>query len=70
MSATFNDPKHSKKNILLRNDGDLRFTDVTAEADVAGQANTFGAILLDLNGDFFDDLVVAQNTGRSKSSKT
>ena len=62
MSATFNDPKHSKTNILLQNDGDLRFTDVTAEAGVAGHANTFGAILLDLNGDFYDDLVVAQNT--------
>ena len=62
MSATFNDPKHSKQNILLRNDGNLTFTDVTAEAGVASHANTFGAILLDLNGDFYDDLVVAQNT--------
>ena len=35
---------------------------MTAEAGVAGEANTFGAILLDLNGDFYDDLVVAQNT--------
>ncbi len=29
---------------------------------MAGHANTFGAILLDINGDFYDDLVVAQNT--------
>lgn len=61
-SATFNEPGHAKTNRLLRNDGDLRFVDVTERAGVAGQANTFGSILLDLNGDHYDDLVVAQNT--------
>ena len=62
MSATFNDPEHAKTNRLLRNDGGLRFTDVTEAAGVAGTANSFGAILLDLNGDRYDDLVIAQNT--------
>lgn len=61
-SATFNDPDHAKLNRLLRNDGNLSFTDVTDEAGVAGSANSFGAILVDLNGDFFDDLIIAQNT--------
>ena len=61
-SATFNDPSHAKLNRLLRNDGDLSFSDVTEEAGVAGSANSFGAILVDLNNDFFDDLVIAQNT--------
>lgn len=61
-SATFNDPDHAKLNRLLRNDGDLTFTDVTEEAGVAGSANSFGAILVDLNNDFYDDLVIAQNT--------
>lgn len=61
-SATFNDPDHAKLNRLLRNDGKLNFTDVTDEAGVAGSANSFGAILADLNGDFYDDLIIAQNT--------
>ena len=62
MSATFNDAGHAKTNRLLRNEGNLKFTDVTDQAGVAGSANSFGAILLDLNGDRFDDLVIAQNT--------
>ena len=61
-SATFNDPDHAKLNRLLRNEGDLSFTDVTDEAGVAGSANSFGAILIDLNNDLYDDLVIAQNT--------
>ncbi len=61
-SATFNDPSHAKLNRLLLNNGDMTFTDVTEAAGVASSANSFGAIFLDLNGDFYDDLIVAQNT--------
>ncbi len=68
-SATFNDPSHAKRNRLLRNDGNLTFADVTEAAGVAGSANSFGAVLLDLNGDFYDDLVIAQNTWQAEVFK-
>ena len=65
-SATFNDPEHAKTNRLLRNDGDLNFSDVTDAAGVAGRANSFGALWLDLNGDGLDDLIIAQNTWQAE----
>lgn len=61
--ATFNVPAHAKANRLLRNDGDLRFTDVTTEATGTKQ-NTFTSLFVDLDGDMYQDLVVAQNTGQ------
>ena len=64
LSATFNDPNHSKANILLRNDGDLKFTDITASSNTASLQNTFLSSFLDLDGDGWQDLIVAQNTGQ------
>jgi hypothetical protein len=61
--ATFNVPEHAKANRLLRNDGDLRFTDVTT-AVTASKQNTFTSLFVDLDGDRYQDLVVAQNTGQ------
>jgi hypothetical protein len=61
--ATFNVPEHAKANRLLRNDGDLRFTDVTTEVTATKQ-NTFTSLFIDLDGDRYQDLVVAQNTGQ------
>jgi hypothetical protein len=61
--ATFNVPAHAKQNRLLRNDGNLRFTDVTTPA-TASKQNTFTSLFVDLDGDRFQDLVVAQNTGQ------
>ncbi len=48
---------------LLRNDGDLQFTDITKEAGVFRQHNTFTAAFLDLDNDRDSDLVIAQDTG-------
>jgi len=62
-SATFNDQEHAKKNILLRNNGDLTFTDITDEAGVAGKQNTFHATFANLDGDGDQDLILSQNTG-------
>ncbi|MDG9669820.1 CRTAC1 family protein [Hahella sp. CR1] len=62
-SATFNDPAHARANILLRNDGDLQFTDITAQSGTASLQNTFLSVFVDLNSDRLQDLVVAQNTG-------
>ena len=61
--AQYHNEEHSKKNVLLRNDGGLSFTNVTEEAGVAGYSNSFGAISVDLNGDRYDDIIVAQNAG-------
>lgn len=61
--ATFNVPEHAKANRLLRNDGDLRFTDVTTP-DTASKQNTFTSLFVDLDGDRYQDLVIAQNTGQ------
>jgi enediyne biosynthesis protein E4 len=61
-SPVFNDPDHAKGNLLLRNNGDLNFTDVTGET-AKGLQNTFTSSFADLDGDRLPDLVLAQNTG-------
>jgi hypothetical protein len=63
VAATFNVPDHAKANRLLRNDGDLRFTDITSPVTATRQ-NTFTSLFVDLDGDRYQDLVVAQNTGQ------
>jgi enediyne biosynthesis protein E4 len=62
-SAVFNDPAHAKANRLLLNNGDLTFTDITASSGTAGKQNTFLSVFVDLDGDGWQDLVIAQNTG-------
>lgn len=62
-SAVFNDPSHAKPNKLLLNNGDLTFTDITESSGTASKQNTFFSSFVDLNGDGWQDLVVAQNTG-------
>lgn len=62
-TATFNDPSHAKANILLHNNGDMTFTDITATSGTAGSQNTFCATFVDLDNDGWQELVVANNTG-------
>jgi hypothetical protein len=62
-SATFNDPSHAKHNVMLLNNGDLTFTDITKSSGTASKQNTFLSAFVDLDGDGWQDLVVAQNTG-------
>ena len=62
-SATYNDPDHAKTNILLLNNGDLSFTDITNSSGTASRQNTFLSVFVDLDNDGWEDLVVAQNTG-------
>ena len=64
-TAVFNDPAHAKRNILLRNMGGLEFRDVT-DAVTGGLQNTFTASFVDLDGDGWLDLVLAQNTGEAE----
>jgi hypothetical protein len=61
--ATFNVPEHAKANRLLRNDGNLHFTDITTPV-TASKQNTFTSMFVDLDGDRYQDLVIAQNTGQ------
>ena len=64
-SQVFNDPAHAKRNILLRNVGGLEFRDVT-DAVTGGLQNTFTAAFVDLDGDGWLDLVLAQDTGEAE----
>lgn len=51
------DPKYH--NRLFRNDGEWKFTDVTAEAGVAGEGYSLGAAAADFDNDGHVDLFVA-----------
>lgn len=62
-SATFNDPTHAKLNVMLRNNGDLTFTDITAQSNTAGLNNTFHTVFADLDNDRDPDMILSQNTG-------
>ena len=49
---------------LFLNNGDNSWTDVSEEAGVFRQHNTFSAVFADLDNDLDSDLVIAQDTGR------
>ena len=57
--ATLADPEHGPGARLFRNDGALRFTDVTAASGIAHRRWSFGAAVGDVDGDGFDDLYIA-----------
>ena len=61
-SVTYNDPSHVRYNILLRNDGAGRWVNITDKTS-RGLQNSFTALAADLDGDGYQDLVIAQNTG-------
>lgn len=63
VAATFNDPDHAKTNIMLLNQGNGNFRDVTAQTGTAGIQNTFHSAFIDLNGNGHQDLILANNTG-------
>ena len=62
--ATFNDPSNSQRNIMLRNEGDRIFKDVTKEVGLELKRNTFVSSFVDLDDNENIDLVVATNTGK------
>lgn len=57
--ATLADPEHGPGARLFRNEGDLRFTDVTAETGLAFHRWGYGAAVGDADGDGRDDLYVS-----------
>lgn len=64
MSATFNKAGHGKPNLLLMNDGEGGFIDVSEGSGVEIAQNTFLSSFVDLDGEGSLDLVVAENTGK------
>jgi len=68
-TATFNDPTHKKANIMLLNNGDNTFQDVTVSSGLEFKQNTFLSSFVDLNNDGWLDLVVAPNTDRVRIYK-
>jgi len=55
------DQRHTHEWLLLRNDGDFRFTDVTGAYRLTGEGFAWGAVFEDLDQDGQLDLFVAQN---------
>ncbi len=53
-------------NVLLRNDGDWQFTDVTAETKTGGNGSScFSAVWINANGDRWPDLFAINEFGRN-----
>lgn len=68
-AAVFNDSSHVQRNLLLRNDGDLNFIDITVESGLDFSVNTFTANFADLDNDNDVDLVISPNTDTVKIFK-
>jgi hypothetical protein len=62
----FHDPNYGASSLLLRNNGDNTFTDITAAAGVAQQHDTFAALMADLNNDSLPELVLTQHAGQAQ----
>lgn len=63
-SAAFNNVANRTKNIMLLNNGDGTFTDITESSGLSFDQNTFQTIFVDLDGDTWQDLIVAPNTDK------
>lgn len=62
----FNDKKYGGSSILLLNNGDNTFTDITKPAGLEYIHNTFQGVFVDVNKDQKLDLVVAYDTGEPR----
>jgi len=62
----FNDSNYGGSSVLLLNNGDNTFTDITESAGLSYIHNTFQGILVDVNKDSKLDLVVAYDTGEPR----
>ncbi len=59
----FNRLDYGATSMLLRNDGDLKFTDVTEAMNLKFVHNTFQAVMVDFDSDGWLDIAVAYDTG-------
>jgi hypothetical protein len=65
----FNKENYGSNSLLLLNNGDNTFTDITAESGLRYTHNTFQGVFVDIDGDMEQDLVVAHDTGQVKTWK-
>jgi len=65
----FKDSNYGATSLLLQNNGDQTFTDVTETAGLKYVHNTFQAVFVDLDNDGLLDLVVAHDTGEVRTYK-
>lgn len=63
----FNKPGYGGTSLLLVNNGDMTFTDRTAEYGLEYVHNTFVAVFADVDEDGWLDLVVAHDTGQVRT---
>ena len=56
--AQLDDPEHGPGSRLFRNDGQMRFTDVTKEANIEHTRWSFGVAVGDADGDGYDDILI------------
>jgi len=62
----FNDKKYGGSSVLLLNNGDNTFKDITKQAGLEYIHNTFQGMFVDVNNDAKLDLVVAYDTGEPR----
>lgn len=65
LPTTFFYTRNGEGNSLLHNEGDFRFTDVTAKANVREGGLTLGIAWTDINNDGHQDIYVVNDFGRS-----
>lgn len=65
----FKDDSYGASSVLLQNNGDNTFSDVTQESGLAYIHNTFQGIFVDIDNDGLLDLVVAYDTGEARTYK-
>ncbi len=65
----FKDFDYGGSSLLMMNNGDATFTDVTESAGLSYVHNTFCAIFVDVDKDSYLDLVVAHDTGEVRTYK-
>lgn len=63
----FNQKGYGSKSLLLLNNGDNTFTDITAKAGMDYVHNTFVGVFSDVDRDGDQDLVVAHDTGQVRT---
>ena len=65
----FKDANYGASSLLLKNNGDNTFSDVTTAAGLDYIHNTFQGVFLDIDNDSWMDLVVAYDTGEARTYK-
>ena len=63
----FNKEGYGGNSRLYMNQGDNTFEDITEQAGLTYKHNTFMGIFVDIDGDGFEDLVVAHDTGQVRT---